>query len=103
MATKKTEDEYFAREEAQRKELARIRREREEEEAARAARVGTCPRGCPTKLAEETFQTIRIDRCPTCRGVWLDPGEIDQIASDNAGLLRSAFDFLAGRSPGGKS
>jgi hypothetical protein len=100
MTTKKTEDEYFAREEAQRKELARIRREREEEEKARAERRGTCPGGCPTKLVEESFQSIRIDRCPTCKGVWLDPGEIEQIATDNAGLLRSAFDFFAGRSSG---
>jgi Zn-finger nucleic acid-binding protein len=61
-------------------------------------RLGTCPRGCTTKLEEETFQTIRIDRCPTCRGVWLDPGELEQIAPDNTNALRAAFDFFAGRS-----
>jgi hypothetical protein len=94
-----TEEEYFAREEAQRRQLAQLKEQRAKEEAERQARIGTCPGGCPTKLAEESFQTIRVDRCPTCGGVWLDPGEIDQIAPDNTGLLRSAFQFFAGKSP----
>ena len=97
-ATKKptsSEDEFIAREEARRAELKRIEREHQEAEAARKARIGTCPRGDATKLVEETFQHLKIDRCPTCHGVWLDPGELEQIASDNAGLVRSFFDFLS--------
>jgi uncharacterized protein len=94
-----TEEEYFALEEAQRRKLAKLKEDQATEEAARQARIGTCPGGCATKLVEESFQTIRVDRCPTCGGVWLDPGEIDQIAPDNTGLLRSAFQFFAGKSP----
>ena len=97
-ATKKpgsSEDEFIAREEARRAELKRIEREQQEAEAARQARKGTCPRGDATKLVEETFQHIKIDRCPTCGGVWLDPGELEEIASDNAGLVRGFVEFLS--------
>jgi uncharacterized protein len=98
MATKKpssTEEEFIAREEARRAELRRIEKEQHEAEAARMARKGTCPRGDETKLVEETFQHLKIDRCPTCGGVWLDPGELEQIASDNAGVVRGFFEFLS--------
>jgi hypothetical protein len=101
LATKKpssTEEEYFAREEAKRKELSRIRREQEEAAAAREARRGWCPRGCDSKLVEEAFRSIVIDRCPECRGVWLDPGELEKVSSEDAGAVRSVFNFFAGRS-----
>ena len=29
-------------------------------------------------------QGIEIDYCPTCRGVWLDRGELDKIIERNA-------------------
>ena len=37
---------------------------------------------CPsdgTQLAMSERNGIEIDYCPTCRGVWLDRGEIDKI------------------------
>jgi hypothetical protein len=99
MATTKkpgsSEDEFIAREEARKTELKRIEREQKDAEAARKARIGTCPRGDATKLVEETFQQLKIDRCPTCGGVWLDPGELEQIAGDNAGVVRGFLEFLS--------
>lgn len=35
-----------------------------------------CP-GVELKIAER--QGVEIDYCPTCRGVWLDRGELDKI------------------------
>jgi len=35
------------------------------------------------KMAER--QGIEIDYCPTCRGVWLDRGELDKIIERSAG------------------
>jgi uncharacterized protein len=98
MTTKKpstAEEEYIAREEAQRTELRRIEQEQAREEAERRARMGTCPRGCATKLIEEPYQDFHIDRCPTCGGVWLDPGELEHVATDNATVVRSFFNFLS--------
>lgn len=37
---------------------------------------------CPidrTPLVMSDRQNIEIDYCPTCRGVWLDRGELDKI------------------------
>lgn len=30
-------------------------------------------------------QGIEIDRCPSCRGIWLDRGELDKIVERSAG------------------
>ncbi len=40
------------------------------------------PMACPidgTTLTMAERQGIEIDYCPTCRGVWLDRGELDKI------------------------
>ena len=40
------------------------------------------PMACPndgTALVMSERQGIEIDYCPTCRGVWLDRGELDKI------------------------
>ena len=43
----------------------------------------TCPvDGAELKMSER--QGVEIDYCPTCRGVWLDRGELDKII-DRAG------------------
>ncbi len=42
----------------------------------------TGPMVCPvdqTSLVMSERQGIEIDYCPTCRGVWLDRGELDKI------------------------
>lgn len=92
-----SEDEYIARDEARRAELKKIEREQKEAEAARQERIGTCPAGCATKLVKETFQHFEIDRCPTCGGVWLDPGELEAIAGENTGLVKGFIEFLSGK------
>lgn len=38
-----------------------------------------CPRNCPTPLVITGRSGVEIDYCPTCRGVWLDRGELDKI------------------------
>ena len=37
-----------------------------------------CP-ACNVALAMADRQGVEIDYCPSCRGVWLDRGEIDKI------------------------
>ena len=37
-----------------------------------------CP-SCNTDLLLSERQGIEIDYCPSCRGVWLDRGELDKI------------------------
>ena len=45
------------------------------------------PMACPvdgTTLVMSERTGIEIDYCPTCRGVWLDRGELDKIIERNA-------------------
>jgi len=42
-----------------------------------------CPT-CKTALTMSERQGIEIDYCPTCRGVWLDRGELDKIIGRSA-------------------
>ena len=47
------------------------------------------PMLCPldrTPLTMSERQGIEIDYCPTCRGVWLDRGELDKIVERSAAL-----------------
>ena len=45
---------------------------------------------CPvdqTPLVMSERQGVEIDYCPTCRGVWLDRGELDKIIEKNAATV----------------
>ena len=43
-----------------------------------------------TPLAMSERQGIEIDYCPTCRGLWLDRGELDIIERGAAATARAA-------------
>ncbi len=48
--------------------------------------TATGPMACPvdgTALTMSERAGIEIDYCPTCRGVWLDRGELDKIIERN--------------------
>ncbi|MCD6073498.1 MAG: hypothetical protein K0Q70_381 [Rhodospirillales bacterium] len=42
-----------------------------------------CP-ACQVDLVMSERQSIEIDYCPKCRGVWLDRGELDKIIEKSA-------------------
>lgn len=42
-----------------------------------------CP-SCNSTLTMSERQGIEIDYCPSCRGVWLDRGELDKIIERSA-------------------
>ncbi len=51
------------------------------------------PMLCPidrTPLVMSERQNIEIDFCPTCRGVWLDRGELDKIIERSAAPAAAA-------------
>lgn len=53
--------------------------------SADAVAAMPCP-NCRTGLTLSDRSGVEIDYCPTCRGVWLDRGELDKI------IERSALD-----------
>ena len=51
------------------------------------------PMACPidgTTLVMSERQGIEIDYCPSCRGVWLDRGELDKIIERNSAAEQPA-------------
>ena len=69
------ENEYFRRKE---QELIAKMKARLEDENAKSLEI-KCPK-CDGTLIETDFESIKIDVCNKCSGVWLDAGELTQIA-----------------------
>lgn len=42
-------------------------------------RVLQCPRDGATLVATKYEGDVTVDRCPTCGGIWLDQGELEQV------------------------
>lgn len=69
------ENEYFYRKE---QELIAKMKAKIEDESAKDLEI-KCPK-CDGTLIETDFDKIKIDVCNKCSGVWLDAGELTQIA-----------------------
>ncbi|MCS6913378.1 MAG: zf-TFIIB domain-containing protein [Myxococcales bacterium] len=76
------EEEYFAREEAakrQREALERARQMKEKEmEELRRLHYMKCPK-CGFDLQETLFRGVAIDKCYHCHGMWFDEGELEKL------------------------
>jgi Zn-finger nucleic acid-binding protein len=96
------EDDWFRRNEEKLLAAARVARaKREEERAAREKdeerrklkelHFMHCPK-CGHVLKPEDFSGVTVDRCTFCEGVYLDPGELEQIVlkqgEEQRGFLR---------------
>jgi hypothetical protein len=84
------ENEYFARQDADwlKAQRARLDAERAKKEKASTATGMKCPR-CGGNLLERVYHNVRIDVCDSCRGVWLDRGELHMLAHvDDTALLK---------------
>jgi hypothetical protein len=84
------EEEYFARLEIERRrkfaEERQAKIQQEERERERALHFMKCPK-CGSQLEEIAFGDVRIDKCFTCEGVWLDKGELERIQTKEAGFV----------------
>lgn len=69
------EDEYFRRRE---RELVEKMKAKLAEENSMSLNL-KCPK-CDGTLHETEYENIKIDVCDGCTGVWLDAGELAQIA-----------------------
>lgn len=76
---KAQEDEYFVKKERELIAKMKEKQEAEAQETAKGAFYMKCPK-CGETLKERTFQKIVIDQCSGCHGIWLDAGELEQVA-----------------------
>lgn len=88
------EEEYFVRQEIERKKKAELERQRkiaeEEKKRLRELHYMRCPK-CGMQLTEIDYRNIKVDKCFSCEGIWLDAGELEQIASLEKSLLGKFF------------
>ncbi len=76
---KAQEDEYFVKKERELLAKLKAKQESESKAAAKSAAHMTCPK-CGEPLKARSFQKIEIDQCTGCNGIWLDAGEMEQVA-----------------------
>ena len=85
------EDRYFAEKDKAALEKLKARKASEQEQGVRELAIGRCPK-CGERLEAVTLDTVTIDKCPDCKGIWLDDGELDHLSkSEKTGWLGSFF------------
>ena len=84
------EEEYFAREEAQKRHQLAVEATRGMEQAERERRQRLhhmkCPK-CGYDLETIRFRDVAIDKCFHCNGTWLDAGELETLAGHGTTLV----------------
>lgn len=84
------EEEYFARQEVERRRKVAEERQAtlktEERERERALHLMKCPK-CGMQLEEIAFGDGHVDKCFGCEGIWLDKGELEIIRKKEAGFV----------------
>ncbi len=84
------EEEYFTRQDAERRRKSAEERQSkllaEERERARALHFMKCPK-CGMQLEEIAFGDVRVDKCFSCEGLWLDNGELEALRQKDGGFL----------------
>jgi hypothetical protein len=68
------EDQYFA--ERDRKLVEELHRAKDQGAATDAVR---CPKD-GTRLEQHSHHGVTVEECPSCRGMWLDYGELQAMA-----------------------
>lgn len=78
-----TEEEYFARENAERMRKLAAEQKKSlaegERDKLRQLHHMRCPK-CGMELREITVRGVQVDRCFSCNGTWLDAGELEKLA-----------------------
>ena len=77
--TRRNEDEYFARQNAELLAEHRARLDAERASRTEAGQGLRCPRDGAV-MFERAHHGVAIDVCPDCGGIFLDRGELDLLA-----------------------
>lgn len=89
--TSKNEDEYFAKRDSELKQRLNTQQVAESDAAERRTHLMRCPR-CGGRLAHQVNHGVTIDKCPDCKGIFLDDGELESLAGhQDTGLLGRVF------------
>jgi Zn-finger nucleic acid-binding protein len=104
MKPNKNEDEHIWVQEM-RLRIAKLEKEQQAESEAEKLRLKEahwmhCPK-CGQKLSPEECGSVEIDVCPSCKGVWLDKGELGAIveSAHQGSFFHTCLRILRGRQP----
>jgi hypothetical protein len=92
------ENEYFVREDAERKrKLAhdvRLELEEAERQRLRALHWMRCPK-CGMEMHEVSYRGMTVDVCFTCNGIFLDEGELSHIQKpESRGVMSGILNWF---------
>ena len=92
-----TEEEYFARLEIEKKkklmEEKRKNLASDEKKKLKELHYMRCPK-CGMELTEIDFKKIKVDKCFSCQGVWLDAGELEAVSELDQSIMDKFFDVF---------
>ncbi|OPY85742.1 MAG: hypothetical protein A4E71_01942 [Smithella sp. PtaU1.Bin162] len=88
------EEEYFARQEYERKRKQEEKNHKLMQQAEKDRRQKLhymrCPK-CGMELIEINYKNTKIDKCSECHGIWMDQGELEQITHMEKSVLDKFF------------
>jgi uncharacterized protein with PIN domain len=88
---KAEEDRYFAERDRELLEKLRQQQSSAEETELRQKALMRCPK-CGEKLVSLQHHEVTVEECPSCRGMWLDRGELETLAQrENESWLARFF------------
>jgi uncharacterized protein len=94
----RNEDEYFAKEDAARIKALRDKLDADRKKVEKSTGLNKCPKD-GTPLTERLFHHIKVDGCPTCKGMWLDAGEFEMLEHVDRNEIRRFIGSLFGLKP----
>jgi hypothetical protein len=91
------EEEYFAREEvAKLKKIVQEKRNKlaqEEKERLKTVHWMHCAR-CGNEMHPILFRGVSVDKCFNCGGVYLESGELENLAGKESGFFQSILSLF---------
>lgn len=88
------EEEYIARLEFEEKKKREEERSKkllaDEKRKLKELHFMKCPK-CGMELIEIEYKNLKIDKCSSCSGIWLDPGEFEMVTSFEKSSLDKFF------------
>lgn len=94
MKPSEKEEEYYARQEYEKKKKLEEEKNKnlkaEEIRKLKELHYMKCPK-CGMDLIEIDYKSIKIDKCSSCEGVWLDAGELETVSAMEKGGLDKLF------------
>lgn len=88
------EEAYIARREFERKQKLEEEKRKlmavEEKKQLQKLHHMCCPK-CGSNLIEIDYKGVKVDECSSCKGVWLDAGELTTISHMEKSVLTKFF------------